>query len=192
MLDGLYRARDKLFLISYLFSIVSFRNIDILISPIYYCSWVKTTTKKGDEQKMKRQVEIEDNLNEIIDGCKDDLKDLVINWLNDNPDSDEAPELFNDIDYNGSFHELIDGSVPIYTGDINDLWYLYGDAFEEAFDNAGIGDKDDKNWPMGWKAAAIYCYLEQEVSSWYEDNKDDIFDEWREDNPVKDVDEDEQ
>ncbi len=32
---------------------------------------------------MKRQVEIEDNLNEIIDGCKDDLKDLVIDWLND-------------------------------------------------------------------------------------------------------------
>ena len=55
MLDGLYRARDKLFLISYLFSIVSFHNIDKLISPIYYCSWVKTTTKKGDEQKYERR-----------------------------------------------------------------------------------------------------------------------------------------
>jgi hypothetical protein len=139
---------------------------------------------------MKRQVEIEDNLEEIIDGCKDGLKDLVIDWLNNNPDSDDAPELFNDIDYNGSFYELIDGSVPIYTGEIDGLWYLYGNYFEEAFDNAGIGDKNDNDWPMGWKAAAIYCYLEQETVSWYEDNKDDIFDEWRKEHPIKEDEED--
>ena len=30
---------------------------------------------------------------------------------------------------------------------------------------------------MGWKAAAIYCYIEQEVSEWFNDNIDDIYDE---------------
>ena len=26
----------------------------------------------------------------------------------------------------------------------------------------------------GWKAAAIYCYLEQKVAEWYEENAEDI------------------
>ena len=54
MLDGLYRARDKLFLISYLFSIVSFRNIDNLISPIYYCG-NESTLKKEMNKNMKEE-----------------------------------------------------------------------------------------------------------------------------------------
>jgi hypothetical protein len=134
---------------------------------------------------VKRTVKIEDNLNEIVESTKDELKDIIIEYLNDNPDLEEAPDLFNDIDYDGRFHELIDGSVPIYTQEIEDLFYLYGDELEEAFDNAGIGSKDDGCWPMGWKAAAIYCYIEQEVSSWYEDNKEDIYDEWKEAHPDK-------
>jgi len=67
--------------------------------------------------------------------------------------------------------------VPIYTREIEDLFYLYGNEFERAFDDAGIGDKDDDHWPSGWKAAAIYCYIEQEVAEWFNDNIDDIFDE---------------
>ena len=137
---------------------------------------------------MKKTIEIEDTLDEIIEDVKDSLKDMVIDYIKDNPDIDEAPNLYNDIDYDGSFHELVDGSVPIYISEINDLFYLYGNDFEDAFDNAGIGDKDDDHWPSGWKAAAIYCYIEQEVAEWYESNKDDIFDE----NKPEDVPEDEE
>jgi hypothetical protein len=133
----------------------------------------------------KRTIEIEDTLSEIEESLQSDLRDIVIEYLNDNPDLDEAPDLYNDIGYNGSFHELVDGSVPIYTGEINDLFYLYGNDFEEAFDNAGIGEKNDEHWPMGWKAAAIYCYLEQEAAEWYEENKEDIYDEWKEQHPDK-------
>ena len=133
-------------------------------------------------EMVKRQVEIEDNLEEIIQSVKDDIKDLAIEYLNDNPDLDEAPDI-GDLDYSGSVHDIIDSSVPIYTGEINDLWYLYGNDFEEAFDNAGIGDKDDDHWPAGWKAAAIYCYIEQEIYSWYEDEKEEIFDAWKKDHP---------
>lgn len=123
---------------------------------------------------MKRNVEIEDNLDEIIESAKDDVKDLAVEWIKEN---NEKPDLYDDLDYSGSFHEIVDSVVPIYTGEINDLFYLYGDDFEQAFDNAGIGDKDDEHWPMGWKAVAIYCYIEQEVAEWFNDNIDDIYDE---------------
>lgn len=138
---------------------------------------------------MKRTIEIEDTLSEIIDSLQSDVKDMTVEYLNDNPDLDNAPDLFNDLDYDGRYHELIDSSVPIYTSEINDLFYLYGNGFEEAFDNAGIGDKEDKHWPMGWKAAAIYCYLDQETAYWYENNKDEIFDEWKADRPEKEEEE---
>ena len=124
----------------------------------------------------KRTIEIEDTLDDILESVKSDIKDLAIEWIKDNK-ADEAPDLFNDLDYSGSVHEIIDGSVPIYTNEINDLFYLYGNEFEEAFDNAGIGNKEDKSWPCGWKPAAIYCYIEQEISEWYEQEKDEIFEE---------------
>ncbi len=65
--------------------------------------------------------------------------------------------------------DIVDGSVPIYTQEIKDIMYLHGDDVEEAFDNAGIGGKDGK-WPMGWQAAAIYCYIDQKVHEWYSEN----------------------
>lgn len=126
-----------------------------------------------------KTVEIEDNLDDIIEGVKDEVKDLAIEWIKDNG---EKPDLFNNLDYDGSFHDIVDSAVPVYTSEINDLFYLYGDDFEEAFDNVGIGDKDD-SWPNGWKAAAIYCYIEQEVAEWFDDNIDDIFEEVMESNP---------
>lgn len=133
---------------------------------------------------MKRQIEIEDTLDEIIEGVKDDLKDLFDAYMRDNPDQEEVPDLYNELDYDGSFHEIVDSSVPLNTGEINDLFYLYGNQFEDAFDNAGIGEKNDDGWPAGWKAAAIYCYIEQEISDWYEGNKEDLYEEWKSKNPL--------
>jgi hypothetical protein len=126
------------------------------------------------KKMVKRTIEIEDSLDEIIESVKSDIKDLVIEWIKDN---DEKPDLYNDLDYDGSVHEIIDGSVPVYTYEINNLFYLYGDEFEQAFDDAGIGDKEDKHWPMGWRAAAIYCYIEQEIGEWYNDAIDEIYEE---------------
>lgn len=127
----------------------------------------------------KRTVEIEDNLDEIIETTIDEVKQLLLDYLNDNPDTSEVPDLYDDLDYSGDIHEIIDGSVPIYTGEIEDLFYLYGNEFEETFDNAGIGDKNNDNWPSGWKAAAIYCYIEKEVADWYYREAEDIFEEWK-------------
>lgn len=126
---------------------------------------------------MKRTVEITDNLHEILESATDDVKAELLRYLEENPDTDETPDLGNDLDYDGSIHEIIDGAVPVYTAEQNDLWYLYGNEFEQAFDDAGIGSKDDNGWPMGWKPAAIYCYIEQHVHQWYRDNADSIFEE---------------
>ena len=129
---------------------------------------------------MKRTIEIDDTLDNIIESACDDVKAELIRFLESNPDTDKTPCLNNDLDYSGAVHEIIDGAVPIYTKEQNDLWYLYGGDFEQAFDDAGIGSKDDKGWPMGWKPAAIYCYIQEKVGAWYSDNAEDIFNEWKE------------
>jgi hypothetical protein len=125
---------------------------------------------------VKRTVEIEDNLDEIISSAKEDVKALIEEYIKDN----ESKPDYSTLDYSGSMHEIFDGAVPIYTGEINDLFYLYGDDFEEAFDNAGIGDKDDDHWPMGWKPAAIYCYIEREINNDLDEMIDEIWDAWEE------------
>ncbi len=125
----------------------------------------------------KRTIEIEDNLQEIIESGQEDLKNLCLEWLENNGDIDteEPPDLGNDLDYSGSFHEICDSAVPIYTKEIEDLWYLYKSEFEEAYENAGCGDNPLENNGM----AAIYFYISEQLSEWYQDNAADILNEWR-------------
>jgi hypothetical protein len=131
---------------------------------------------------MKRKIEIEDTLQDCVDGAIESVKDALESYLADNPDTDETPCISNDLDYSGTIHEIIDGAVPVYTSEIRDIFYLHGDEVEQAFDDAGIGEKRDgqDGFPCGWKAAAIYCYIEQEVHEWYRANAADIFDDWKE------------
>jgi len=128
---------------------------------------------------MKRKIEIEDNLDEIVEDTIEEVKNLLLRYLEDNPDEEDLPDLYNDLDYDGSVHEIIDGAVPIYDKEIDDLFYLYGDLFERAFENAGIGDKTDEGFPNGWKPGAIYCYIEDEVNKWWFNDAEDIFEAWK-------------
>lgn len=127
---------------------------------------------------MKYTIEMEDNLDDIVSDTCDLVKDELLSYCEENK-PDELPCLHNDLDYSGAIHELIDNAVPIYTKTIDDLFYLRGSDLEQAFDDAGIGEKKDEGFPMGWKPAAIYCYIEQGVSNWYNENAQDIFDEWK-------------
>lgn len=137
---------------------------------------------------MKRTIEIDDELQERVDNAITDVKGELLRYLEENPDTDELPCINNDLDYSGAIHEIVDGSVPVYTSDINDIFYLHGDDVESAFDDAGIGDKKDgEGWPNGWKAAAIYCYIEQAVQEWYNGDAQEIFDDWLESKKVKDA-----
>ena len=137
---------------------------------------------------MKYTIEMEDNLDDIVSETCDLVKDELLAYCEKNK-PDELPCLHNDLDYSGGIHELIDGAVPIYTKEIDDLFYLRGDDLEQAFDDAGIGEKKDDGFPMGWKPAAIYCYIEQGVSNWYSENAQDIFDERKDKQDAEESDE---
>ena len=128
---------------------------------------------------MKTSIEINDTLQDRVASAIEDVKDALLEYLDSNPDTEETPDLGNDLDYSGRIHEIVDGAVPIYTQEINDIIYLHGDDVERAFDDAGIGSKDDKGWPMGWKPAAIYCYIDQKVREWYRNEAGEIFAEWK-------------
>lgn len=128
---------------------------------------------------MKRTIEIEDSLSERVDSAIEDVKDCLLQYLKDNPDTDSLPCLNNDLDYSGSIHEIVDSSVPIYTSEIESTWFLHGSELEEAYENAGFGDNPRERHGM----VAIYCYIMDKVQEWYSDNAQDVFEEWREANP---------
>jgi hypothetical protein len=110
------------------------------------------------------------------------VRDELDRYLDEN-EPDKVPDLGNDLDYSGTIHEIVDGSVPIYDKEIDDIFYLHGRDVEAAFDDAGIGEKKDEGWPSGWRPAAIYCYIDQQVRGWYDDRAEDIFEDWKNETP---------
>lgn len=129
---------------------------------------------------MKRTIEINDTLTERSDSAIADVKEQFLAYLDENkPDS--LPCLNNDLDYSGAIHGIVDGSVPIYTSEIRDIWYLYASELEEAYENAGVGDNPRENDGM----AAIYFYIMEQVQEWYSDNAEEIFEEWQKAQPVE-------
>jgi len=129
---------------------------------------------------MKRILEVNDVLDECVEEATEEVTRLLREHLEANPDTDELPNLSNDLDYSGSVHEVIDSAVPVYDCDIDAIFFLHGDKVEAAFDNVGFGNKTDKGWPRGWKPAAVFTYIEQEVHAWWRNNAQDIFDKWQE------------
>lgn len=125
---------------------------------------------------MKRNYEIDDTLEENTQGAIDELKDYLLEYLKENPDTDSLPDLGNDLDYSGRVHEIVDGSVPIYTKEIEDTWYLHKNELEEAYENAGCGDNPLENNGM----SAIYFYIYERVCDWYNTEAQDIFGGWLE------------
>jgi hypothetical protein len=124
----------------------------------------------------KRTIEIDDCLEEQTESAIEDVKQALLDYLEKNPDTDSLPCLNNDLDYSGRIHEIIDGAVPIYTSDIEAAWYLYGSELEEAYENAGCGNNPRENNGM----AAIYYYISDKVNDWYQNDAEEVFDEWRE------------
>ncbi|OQY10295.1 MAG: hypothetical protein B6I28_01225 [Fusobacteriia bacterium 4572_132] len=105
---------------------------------------------------IKRQIEIEDDLQDRIKDVKYELKENFIEYLKKNADITDF-----DIYYQAQgcdiVHELADSSTPIYNNNIDGLYYLYGDEFEEAYNMAGFGCGDENNH----KQVTIYCYLSE-------------------------------
>lgn len=125
---------------------------------------------------MKRTIEINDTLENRVESAIEEVKSELESYLNNNLDTDSVPCLNNDLDYSGAIHEIVDGSVPVYTREIKTAWYLYGSELEEAYNNAGVGENPMENDGM----AAIYYYIMEQVQEWYRDNAEEIFESWKE------------
>ena len=108
---------------------------------------------------MKVVIEMEDTLNETVEQVIEEAKEALLDKLRDNPDCETWHCLQDKWTYNGGDHEVCDSNVPLYTKEIDDLYYLYGEEFEEAYRNAGIGDGSEDNHKM----SAIYCYLQEKM-----------------------------
>lgn len=116
-------------------------------------------------------VQINDTLQERVDDAIEQIKDEIKGYHKANP-YERFPDL-SDLDYHGSIHEIVDGCVPIYTKEIEDTWYLHKTKLISAYEDAGIGSNALENDGM----VAIYCYIEQEVRSWYSDEGESYWDE---------------
>ena len=116
---------------------------------------------------IKRQIEIEDDLQDRIKDVKYELRENFIDYLKENKDITDFDTYYQaqgcDV-----VHELADSSTPIYTSDINGLYYLYGNEFEEAYNNSGIGDGSETNH----KQVAICMYLEEKGFDFLRDLED--------------------
>lgn len=123
----------------------------------------------------KRTIEIDDVLPDCVDSAIQEVERELREYLADNPDCDETPCLHNELDYSGAIHEIVDGAVPIYGGQIEAAWFLHGSDLEEAYENAGCGENPRENNGM----AAIYYYIYEKVAQWYERNAEAIVDEVR-------------
>lgn len=132
----------------------------------------------------KRTIEINDNLQETVDLTIEAVKDELERYLDLNKPN-KLPCLNNHLDYSGAIHEIIDGSVPVYTGELEDTWYLYGDDLKQALDDSGCYAADDlaklSNDQM--IMSAYYFYLQDKVNEWYNSEAQAVFDEWLEKQP---------
>ena len=123
---------------------------------------------------MKRTIEIEDKLDERIESAIEDVQAEFFRYCDENK-PDEAPDLGNDLDYDGSIHEIVDGLVPIYTHEIETTWYLHSSRLESAYENAGVGENPRENNGI----TAIYYAIDEAVREEYEDNKENWYEEWK-------------
>ena len=121
-----------------------------------------------------RTIQVSDVLEESVTDAITDLKDAIVNYVNDNQDIDDL-DLSNDINYNGTLDEIVDSATPIYCSDIDGTYYLHADKLDEAYDNAGIYSERPENY----RQIAIYLYISQECWEWFSKQEFD-FDEWRE------------
>lgn len=122
----------------------------------------------------KRTIEVDDVLPDCVQSAIEEVETLLRDYIKDNkPDS--VPCLSNDLDYDGSVHEVVDSCVPVYDGQIEAAWFLHGRSLEEAYENAGVGENPRENNGM----AAIYFYISEKVAGWYAENAERIFDELR-------------
>ena len=130
-----------------------------------------------------RTIEVNDSLSELVQGAIQEVKywfDYEIkNSKNiEKADFENVDSLIDALNYNGDLHQIIDSSVPVYTYELDTLFYLHKNKLIEAFENSGIGDRSEyennENCPLGFEGVAIFSYIEEQVTMYLYNG----FDEW--------------
>jgi len=122
---------------------------------------------------MKRNIEIDDTMQERIDSVNTEIKKRFDEIVKENPDYDRE-DIYQEIcDY---LTEMCDANTPIYDKYIDDLYYLYGDALENAYKDTGGYDTP----PHNYRQICIFFYLEQQAHDYLRELLDD-FEEGRDD-----------
>ena len=127
-------------------------------------------------------IEIETDLSDLVSSAIEEVKRSIA-WLLKENEIDETMDKHDIIDvleYDGTLNEIIDGSVPVYTAQLKALMFVHEFDLMEAFNNAGICTIDEvlKNpdsYILGLEGVAIFCYIEQEVNEWINDDLEDWF-----------------
>lgn len=123
---------------------------------------------------MPNTAQLTDRLDEIIDSTWSDVTDLLKDYFIEN--GGDLPCLNNDLDYGGGVASLIDSAVPIYNAELSELAYFHRDAAISALvEQFGSADGD---WPSGVFAAGLYCLIEQGVSRRWDEDAEDLWQEW--------------
>ena len=127
-------------------------------------------------------VEIETDLNELVSLAIEETK-RSIEWFvkeGEIDDSMDVDDINERLEYDGTKHEIIDGTVPVYTYQLEALFFVHKRKLMNAFEDAGICTVDEvlierDSYTQGLEGVAIFCYIEQEVNGWINDDLEDWF-----------------
>ena len=127
-------------------------------------------------------IEIETDLNELEGAAIDEIKRSIEWFVSEGEIEKDAQvdDINERLEYDGTKHEVIDGTVPIYTHQLEALFYVHKYDLMDAFEDAGICTVDDvlKNpdsFTLGLEGVAIFCYIEQSVNAWINDDLQEWF-----------------
>jgi hypothetical protein len=119
---------------------------------------------------------ITDTLPEIIDSAWSEIVKVLQRYFADYPEED-CPD-WSDLDYSGSLHEIIDGSVPVYYVELDSLaFFHHREALAALEDQFG---EISGEWPSGPFAAGLYCLIDEACRKQFSDEAEDLWEDWQE------------
>lgn len=114
-------------------------------------------------------VVMEDTLDRRVENAKEELRDYLQKEKEERTASLPEGKKLEKADFedmsNKAYEvigEIADSNTPVYTQEIDQLWYLFGEELREAYENVGANNNPFSNNGM----SAICYYIEQKLSEY--------------------------